>query len=80
MNTVQIAGLTIHRNIPIPRKQVYSGESHALRRAISGIDIGCSFDWHGTHIHHAYRTAKEVGRKITTRKLEEGGWRVWRTG
>jgi hypothetical protein len=39
--------------------------------------LGQSFVWNSNY-QSLYRAANEAGVKITIRKLEQGGWRVWR--
>lgn len=51
-----------------------------LRVDISRLKPGSDqyFDWNGVWQNEIYRAAKETGARITTRKLDNGGWRIWR--
>ena len=70
--------LTIDHHIPLPKGHAATqGRQAELRDAYSRMVPGDSFLFPHA-ITHAYTAAKQVGVRITTRKLEKGGFRVWR--
>jgi len=70
--------MNIEKDIPIPptRSNPESGLSR-LRAIMRQLRVGESFVWpHGTSL--PYEAAKTVGIRITKRKLDAKGWRIWR--
>jgi len=69
----------IDHHVPLPRGHAsVQGMQAELRMVYSQMSPGDSFIYEHRDITHAYTAAKSVGVKITTRKLEKGGFRVWR--
>lgn len=70
--------ITIDKNIPLPRGHMMTEGRMAQLRSIytqmvPGDSFICPFP-----LTHAFLAAKQCGIKITSRKLEKGGFRVWR--
>lgn len=70
--------IQITTGIPVPpgRSRNHCGMGR-MRTALSTMQVGDSFLWESDN-RHPYGAAKSVGVKITTRKENGGGWRVWR--
>jgi len=61
--------IDIEKNIPIPNSGV--------RDALSKMEVGDSFKIVGVSSGYRYAIAKQIGIKITARKVDDG-IRVWR--
>jgi hypothetical protein len=72
--------ITIEHNVPLPPviKNHY-GDLAEQRKALSAMQVGDSFFYSKKTPTHLYLAAKQVGVTIVSRKLETGGWRIWRT-
>ena len=71
--------LIIDHHVPLPKGHTsVEGRQAELRAAYSQMVPGDSFVFQFPDITHAYTAAKSIGVRITTRKLEQGGFRVWR--
>jgi len=70
--------LKIEADIPIPDGKTRDGNTDMglLRSAFRVMAVGNSFFWPKT-CTHPYLAAKQVGVKITCRKQDKGGWRIW---
>jgi hypothetical protein len=68
--------IKIETGIPPPPKYRANSGLHLMREAIKNLKPGESFLW--PSVSHPYFAASQVGAKITCRKDEKGGWRVWR--
>lgn len=62
--------------MPVGRFREGGSEQAEMRRAFWTMDIGDSFYWPKDNTH-PYLAAKQVGAKITCRKQDKGGWRIW---
>jgi hypothetical protein len=71
--------IEIRDGIPIPiGRSVEDSVLNTLRKTISSMKVGQHFDWKSEN-KSLYRAASEIDVKIKTRKLDGGGYRVWRT-
>jgi len=72
-------GIVIETGIPMPTGRLRDGygELGILRQALLQMKPGDSFVWSKNN-KHPHLAAKQVKCKIITRKLPEGGWRIWR--
>lgn len=62
---------------PVPEGRfAVSGECAILRRLLLSMRVGESFDYNTNKT--VYLAAKQVKIRITTRKLNSGGYRVWK--
>lgn len=66
----------IEKDVPIPKPKAAFG---VWPEILKQMNIGDSFavddDPNSTNVR---RAAKGMGMKVAVRKLEKGGWRVWR--
>lgn len=60
-----------------PGRGKATGDMSLLRQTIARMKPGGSFVWDRDN-KHPYHAARAVGAVIVTRKLPEGGWRIWR--
>lgn len=68
----------ISYDVPLPPgRGLATGAMGLLRTTIAGMKPGGSFVWDRDN-KHPYTAARAVGAVIVTRKLPEGGWRIWR--
>lgn len=67
----------IETGIPAPIGRESSTMSE-LRNALLLMKPGDSFVWPDANF--PYRAASEIGVKVISRKLKEGGWRFWKMG
>ena len=75
---LSIPALRIEDGIPLPpRGQQPDSRSGQMRAALARLQPGQSFVWDG-HWSIVYSAARAVGCRVTTRKLETGGIRVWK--
>lgn len=71
--------ITIDHHIPLPKgHRMTEGQQAQLRAAYTRMVPGDSFIFPFANLTHAYTAAKSIGVRITTRKLDRGGFRVWR--
>lgn len=71
--------LVIDHHVPLPKGHAsIEGRQAQLRATYISMVPGDSFVYTDSAITHVYTAAKSIGVKITTRKLETGGFRVWR--
>lgn len=69
--------LQIEKGHPVPKgKQQTQGNLADMRAALSSMNIGDSFVW--PDCYTPYRAAEQMGMKVTLRKLNGRGFRVWR--
>lgn len=69
--------IPIDHNIPVPPRSIAGSAMSRMREALSGMKPGDSFIWTADN-KHPFKAAKQVGCRITTKKLNGNGWRVWR--
>lgn len=67
--------LQLTKKYPLP-KGPYNCESEKLRTLLKRMGVGHSF-YLENNSRHVYDIAAELGMKVTVRKIESGGWRVW---
>jgi len=63
--------------MPTGRLRDGYGDLGIMRQALLQMQPGDSFVWTKNN-KHPYLAAKQVRCKIISRKLPEGGWRIWR--
>ena len=69
--------IPIQTDIPTPVGRRHTeGDLPTLRKTIAALQPGQSFTWHRDQTT-LYLAAKQTGRKITSRKLTQGGYRCW---
>ena len=71
----------IENGIPIPKRKcgIHDSTSAALLASFEDMKVGDSIVFDGLR-SHAYGVAKYYGYKITTRKSNGDGFRVWLIG
>jgi hypothetical protein len=68
--------IQIEGGIEMPAKHLsVTGKSAELRKAMQTMKPGDSFMWDDNVLPH--RVAGQLGMKITTRKIDGEGYRVW---
>lgn len=71
--------LKVRYNIPPPTDRIrFDSPTGELRETFRTMKRRGHFDWSGTDNRFLYRSAQLAGVKITARKIDGGGWRVWR--
>lgn len=67
----------IESGVALPGRghEAVTGNLYLLRQAFLKMKTGDSFLW--PNISNPYRAAKQVGCKITTRKINGEGHRIW---
>lgn len=71
--------IVIDKHVPLPKGHASTqGRMAQLREVYGRMAPGHSFVYDHANVTHAYLAAKQLGVKITSRKLEKGGFRVWR--
>ena len=69
--------IKVDSGIPMPKRRfALGGNLTAVRGALEGMKVGDSFMWGSNKC--AFLAAKQLGVKITTRKVDGEGYRVWR--
>jgi hypothetical protein len=71
--------LKIETNIPLPQENLAThGIGFELRSALARMSPGDSFVFRENR--SPFRAAQQIGARITTRKLDGQGYRVWLIG
>jgi len=68
----------IESRYPVPPIGVKGSMMYELRKALIRMKPGQSFVWQDANF--PYRAAGQVGIKVISRKLPQGGWRFWKLG
>lgn len=67
----------IETGIPLPPGHYLGkGITAMLRKIMGKLEVGDSFVF--TTLQTPFKVAKDIGIVITTTKLEDGGFRIWR--
>jgi len=60
-----------------PGRCALEGQLYQLRSVLDSMQAGDSFLWKQPS-HNAYKAANQLGIKISTRKINGSGYRIWR--
>lgn len=66
--------IVIDKGIPIPKRHRCQ-----VRETLESMQVGDSIGFtEFQQYHYTYNVAREARISVTGRKLESGGWRIWR--